>query len=352
MVSIDESILEEYNLQKKDFQDLCDIVREKIYSVLKAEELRVLSITSRVKTFTSLKDKLERHHGKYKGLEDLTDILGIRIITFFSDEVDRVGNIIAGLFDVDLENSIDKRSIIKEKEFGYLSLHYICSVKKEDGFPEKFTSKKFEIQIRTGLQHIWAEIEHDIGYKGLKSTAKTTCRRFAQLAGLLEIADREFVEIRDTMKNYEKDIKYKIVMNQLEGIELNSLSLNEYLKGNGNIQRLIDSILEIEGAEIVEANADHFLEKLEFLCINDLEQLDNLVMNNTMLAYKIAEFDLKGKNIDILSSTIALRNVCISELIARNYSDIKLMDFFKLEKMPEEYMQREIEKMREYRNLQ
>lgn len=351
MTPIEENILEEYSRQKKDFLDLNDIVYEKIYTGLKTQGLRVLSISSRVKTAISLKGKLEKHSGKYKSLDSLTDILGVRIITFFSDEVDRAGNIISNLFDVDWENSIDKRSMIKEREFGYLSLHYVCSLKKEEGFSENYTSKKFEIQIRTGLQHIWAEIEHDIGYKGEKSTAKATCRRFAQLAGLLEIADREFIEIRDTMKNYAREIQYKVVMNQLEDIEINSVSLSEYISGNKNIKKLLDSILKIEGAECVNANTDHFIEKLEFFGISTLEQLDCMVRNNSMLAYKIAEKNLRGLSLDILSSTIALRNVCLAELAAGNYSDLKLMDFFKLETQSEEYIHLEVEKLKEYRKL-
>ena len=59
-----------------------------------------------------------------------------------------------------------------------------------------------QVQIRTVLQHAWAEFEHDIRYKGTMPDehARDFDRRFTLAAGLLELADREFSTIRDTLR--------------------------------------------------------------------------------------------------------------------------------------------------------
>lgn len=67
-----------------------------------------------------------------------------------------------------------------------------------------FRDLKCEIQIRSILQHAWAEIEHDIGYKNEIAIPKQMRRKFSRIAGLLEIADQEFVQIRSELEDYRK----------------------------------------------------------------------------------------------------------------------------------------------------
>ena len=55
-----------------------------------------------------------------------------------------------------------------------------------------FEGLKCEIQIRSVLQHAWAEIEHDLGYKSELTIPKEVRRSFSRLAGLLELGDKEF----------------------------------------------------------------------------------------------------------------------------------------------------------------
>lgn len=151
-------LLQEFRDKRQELLQLDNHVFELISQTLKQQEIELNSIEHRIKTEESLAGKLERKGEKYHQLSDITDLIGLRIVTFYTDDVDKVAAIISQLFDIDWSNSVDKRKLHDLNSFGYNSLHYICNL-HEGSFP-------FEIQIRTALQHTWSAIEHDIGYKG------------------------------------------------------------------------------------------------------------------------------------------------------------------------------------------
>ncbi len=159
----------------------------------------VHSVTARVKKRQSASKKLARDPEKYAELSDLTDLLGIRVITYFSDEVDKVASILTPHFSVDEATSVDKRATMDPDRFGYLSLHFIAELRSDRlGLVEysRFAGMRFELQVRSILQHAWAEIEHDLGYKADMALPREMRRRFSRLAGLLELADDEFSRLR------------------------------------------------------------------------------------------------------------------------------------------------------------
>jgi ppGpp synthetase/RelA/SpoT-type nucleotidyltranferase len=95
---------------------------------------------------------------------------------------------------------VDKNLILlKEEKFGYGSIHYLARLKENrTNLLEysRFKNLTAEIQIRTILQHAWAEIEHDIQYKAVETIPSSIRRRFMSLAGMLEIGT-EFQAIQD-----------------------------------------------------------------------------------------------------------------------------------------------------------
>ena len=93
--------------------------------------------------------------------------------------------------------------MLREERFGYQSEHYLVRLSnKRTALPEynPHLGLVAEVQVRTILQHAWAEIEHDIQYKSSITIPNTIRRRFMALAGVLEIADREFQAIQDEDK--------------------------------------------------------------------------------------------------------------------------------------------------------
>ena len=210
-------------------------------------------------------------------------------------------------FVIDWENSSDKRALIKADTFGYLSLHYICSLPFGDRWPDEICGKKFEIQIRTTLQHTWAAINHDLGYKSEFGVPRSVAREFSRIAGLLEIADDEFVRVRNDMKAYTEEIRKKIIENRADDVHIDMISLNEYVKRNGKMQELISKIAKISNAEISEIDPESYIIQLKFLGKETLGDLQKMLEENRELALKLAERALANADLDILSSSVGLR---------------------------------------------
>ena len=323
-------ILEDYRKQRDNFVKLGDTAHTLLTDMVKDLGLTVLAVEHRVKEEKSLAGKLERKGDAYNTLEDITDILGCRVICFLSDEIDKIGKKVEETFEVDWENSSDKRALIKEDTFGYLSLHYICSLPFGDKWPDELCGKKFEIQIRTILQHAWSAIHHDIGYKSDFGVPREINRQFARLAGLLELADDEFVRARDNMEAYTEDIRARIITDDADEIPINMISLNEYVLRNQRMQSVIREIADIAGAEISEIDPESYIPQLAFLGVKKLGDIEVMINENYELSMKLAKKALSAADLDIVSSSVALRFLCRAELLNKNYDFDKIVEFLKI----------------------
>jgi putative GTP pyrophosphokinase len=125
-------------------------------------------------------------------------------------------------------------------QFGYRSVHFVCELgKKRAGLPEfsAYRDLVFEVQVRTVLQHAWAEIEHDRNYKFTGVLPAQIRRRLYLLAGMLEIVDREFVSLAHEVDTYEQELKTIVQLGELGKVEITSLSLREFLKTKIHLAR-------------------------------------------------------------------------------------------------------------------
>ncbi len=208
----------------EEFGDkLTDIIR----ASLDRATVKYHSVTPRVKGQNSLFRKIQDHPEKnYTTLESITDLLGLRVITYFVDDVDVVWNVLKNEFELDLPNCVDKRAIENSTEFGYSSVHLVASLgSNRNGLSEyqTFTGLKFEIQIRTVLQHAWAEIEHDHVYKPKEAVPYDLRRIFSRIAALLEVADLDFQRMRNESERKQKQGLQK-------DAPLDGLTLIEFVK--------------------------------------------------------------------------------------------------------------------------
>jgi ppGpp synthetase/RelA/SpoT-type nucleotidyltranferase len=219
-----EEVLAEYDRLLSAMQRQGQAELERIDRLLRADRaIKIHSITLRVKERDSLSRKLARPDRTYARLAEVTDVVGVRVICYFEDGVEEVAKIVEGALPVDFAHSVDKRRTRDAGGFGYRSLHYVCAL----GLREA-PDARFEIQVRTMLDHAWAEIEHDLGYKALEAVPAVVRRRLSRLAGLLEIADQEFVAIRRDLDDYAAALPARIA-HDARSVPLDRLSLSELL---------------------------------------------------------------------------------------------------------------------------
>lgn len=326
----DRMILEDFRQYKENYIKLEEIAAEMLKGIAKDCGIKPALIEHRVKDEKSLQGKLYKNSDWYQKLDDLTDLLGERVICYFADEVDIIGKRVEEVFKVDREKSSDKRKLIAANAFGYLSLHYIVNLPDDSGYPEELCKISFEIQIRTILQHAWAAIDHDIAYKSKFGVPRKITRSFSRLAGLLEIADDEFVRTRDAMNEYTTDTHEKIMNNTADDVEINMVSLYEFVKYNRKMVEFLDELAELCSAEIMEVDPESYLPLLSWLGKTKIGDLQEMLENNRDLAKKLIENSLAATDLDIISSNVGLRCLCSAELLLKNYSEEKIIEFLQL----------------------
>ncbi|MGF3807837.1 GTP pyrophosphokinase [Enterobacter mori] len=328
-----EMIIKEFDGQLKTLTSFSNSLKSLIESFLLNDGIEIHTITARVKDRKSLEKKIILK-GRYSELSDITDIVGLRIITHYSDDVDRIAKIVEREFFIDKKNSIDKRASLDPDRFGYLSLHYVVGLKKDRlNLTEysHFNGFKAEIQIRSILQHTWAEIEHDTGYKSNTGIPDSIRRRFSRLAGLLEIADDEFVEIKKALERHkikiERDLK-----NGANNIPIDQVSLIEYINSSDAINSLAAELHEKHGFAISKKASENYLTAIllhlshyQIQTIKDLD--DNLKMNHENIFKLLSETITKPESemprqfiISYLTQVLAIKDGNLEEI--SKYVDI------------------------------
>lgn len=174
-------------------------VRELLYDAGLAFD----NVTARVKQWRSLRAKAVKRGPDGEFLypdpwADLHDLVGVRVTTYHSTEIPGILEVLGDAFDV--LRQIDKGQETRiAGRLGYGSHHLILRVPEDpaEEVPpglEAYRGLMFEIQVRTVLQHAWAEFEHDIRYKSTTVDPRID-RAFALAAGLIELADQQFDQI-------------------------------------------------------------------------------------------------------------------------------------------------------------
>ncbi len=161
---------------------------------------------------------------------------------------------------------------MQENQVGYLSVHYVVSLNQSRenlGEYTPYKGLKCEIQVRTLLQHAWAEIEHDRNYKFGGVLPKDIRRRFYLVAGTLELMDQEFQNLSDAIDDYAKQVNQDTQQGNLD-ILIDSISLAEFMR-----QKFPDLIARIEGNPEV-------IEELHDMGICTLSQLNELLSPKTV----------------------------------------------------------------------
>ena len=320
-----EMLLDEYRQDLPLYEQLQEMVMNAFREQIRQTGISLNSMESRIKEEKSFVGKIRRKGYKYATLSDITDILGIRVITFYNEDVDRIASLAESVFDIDWKNSVDKRKMHDFDSFGYNSLHYICRL-REPVAPE-LQDIRFELQIRTALQHVWSAIQHDIGYKTEIEIPMEYHRNLSRLAGLLELADNEFSRIRNSIADYRHRVNSLVQNGQLNEVPLDGETFRSYLSLHP-YDELNRQIAAITQAELHTASFMPFVKILKYMGLKTLGDLEVMLKDNASDAYQLALFQLGSTDIDILSETIGLQNLCAVYILKNGGGKTGLIHMF------------------------
>lgn len=261
-----------YQRKRPFYEQLCQKVEAIVREVLDSECVQCHSITSRAKTVDSFAAKAGKE-GYVQPEKQIKDMAGIRLIAYVDSEARRIAELVESLFDIDPEHSGDTSVRLGVDKLGYRATHYVARFSKDRcRLPEykRFEGLEFEIQVRTILQHAWAEIEHDRNYKFAGVLPDDIQRRFAILSGVLEMADREFDAIASSIDSYAASVAEKTEKGDLD-IPINTTSLREYMltKFRDVVEAGLDPSFESEESVIMR--------ELNEFGISTLAELDSVV---------------------------------------------------------------------------
>jgi|CXWL01.1.fsa_nt_gi ppGpp synthetase/RelA/SpoT-type nucleotidyltranferase len=293
-----EAFLAELAAHQPSLDALREHVQQQLRTLLDAQGVEVQFVTSRTKSADSLRRKIARPDKTYAQLWDVTDLIGIRIATYFEDTIDAVARLIEQSYRVDFAQSTDKLRFTDHGRFGYRSLHYICVPPEHSGLDKNL---RFEVQVRTALQHAWAEVEHDLGYKASESVPEVIRRRFSRIASLLEIADQEFVSIRTDLKNYREQVRSEL-NDPSRPLPLDIVSLAEVIRTDA-VRALDERLARLLGLPLIDEpwSPGYLLALLRLARIRTTRELLDAVAVHGDDALRIvaAYFAFAGKHLNL-----------------------------------------------------
>jgi putative GTP pyrophosphokinase len=248
-------------------------------------------ITYREKELDSLVTKIVSKD-KYETLDQITDLCGLRIITYLESDISYVEEILLHHFKIDEVNSHDHR-IKKANDFGYMSLHLVLGLSEDRAsLPENVEIKdlKAEVQIRSILQHAWAEIEHGLGYKSSENVPNNLKRGANRLSAILEAADLDFVRLKKIKDDHIAQAASVISSTVESRTPIDTLNIsvlvdhNDALKDVRNMLAMKYGVTFVRRSEFTE-----ILSKLDFFGIQYLETLEEKLNEDKTILIKFCD---------------------------------------------------------------
>ena len=191
-----QSFAERYQTRFPELQKVADVARRAVQETLAPSHVELHQVDARAKALPSAVAKVRQKQYR-RPWQQLTDQVGVRVIVYYAEDVDRTAAAIRGVFEVDEKRSVDKRRDLQLRQFGYRSVHLLIRLGKR--LSPQLTGYNrlwIEVQIRSLLEHGWAEIEHEVCYKAGVHFPDLLLRRFGALAGTLEMLDLQFSGLR------------------------------------------------------------------------------------------------------------------------------------------------------------
>lgn len=189
-----EHLKSEFDRYLPGARNFCAAVAAQIQGLLDKHSVAIgVPMEHRIKSWSSIYEKLDRKSLTLNSILDLDDLIGIRIILLFKPDLEKVDSVLSESFVV--EKVEDTGAKLAYSEFGYQSKHYIIRMPDEWLQVPTYAGLgnfKAELQVRTLAQHIWAAASHKLQYKSEASVPPPLRRTIHRISALLEIVDLEF----------------------------------------------------------------------------------------------------------------------------------------------------------------
>lgn len=279
-----------YESLKPKYERFTSTMKELMTHLLRQEQIDYLHpVQSRTKSLGSFQEKIARK--KYTApIKETMDLTGLRIICFYRDEIPRVKDIIEENFKVDRKNTVDKTAQLAKDQFAYGGVHYVLSLAKdrlELSEYRKFSRLKFEIQLLTLCQYAWAEVERKIEYKSEELVPPVLSRRLSRLVALFDLADDEFMSIRNEG------------INVLKQAALSSMSIKQFTHISRTLKSLMKKAYEEDFIEMGALEDNRYLSDLleacSFMGFENIASLEGFLSSMGKLRNLIQSINRHGK---------------------------------------------------------
>lgn len=300
-----------YAAHRPKCEELANRVRNLVVDILESHRIDVIQVESRTKTVDSFLDKIRRKDpGDGNPLDSVTDLVGVRVITYYLDDVERVGELLSNEFDVDHKNSMDKTGDMAINQFGYRSNHYVMKLSPaRAGLIEwkSYAGMPVEVQVRTSLQHAWAAVSHKLAYKNPEDAPIQLQRRLFRLSALFELADEQFATLRDDGHATDVASREEVSAGRLD-IPVDASTLVAYLEESPHASALAGMLdqsglvvlTELEPSRLAQDRSDLLavMRAFDLQTVRDLDRLlsDQGRLNSLVraLEHELKEFGIGG----------------------------------------------------------
>lgn len=250
-----------------------------IREIIQESGIDVHVIESRVKSVDSFSEKIKRPGKFYSNpLADMPDIIGCRVIVHYGDDVGRVVDVLSREFSVVEHEGGHQPDKLDVDKFGYLSVHLVVAVgeARRELLEWRFYSNfRAEIQIRTVIQHAWSAVSHALQYKQGVAIPSKLQRRLVRIAGMFELADDEFIGIRDQRLLIANEVS-KSLENGETYIDLNEVAVMEGVHRWKYAKKSMAFAMDV-GFKYFENNEANISEILECILLIGVKNVDEII---------------------------------------------------------------------------
>jgi ppGpp synthetase/RelA/SpoT-type nucleotidyltranferase len=214
--------MNDFDLAKREFRQYYDAnvamfrdaersLRTQILSALADQSsFATPHVVSRIKNREECINKFQRKYlpplaqaeTRYEIKNYIVDLVGVRVICLYTPDIMEIARLLEEEFDVldftdktrEVEVTWTRSAIRATPRHGAVHATQILPAYA------RFASVRFEVQVHTAIQDAWSTLDHALKYK--KQVPHELSRRINALAALFEIADREFLAIRDQISDF------------------------------------------------------------------------------------------------------------------------------------------------------